>query len=99
MFLLAVIAFSIPPAAKVIAIAATVYAILQAVKKAIPQLNGWYSVALNVVLSAIGVVVAVPADQLYTVATLTTLITAVAAAAGIHGTVQNLTESTTPAKN
>src|SRR3954468_16413947 len=78
-------------AAKVIAIAVIIYPILQGVKKAIPSLSGWYAVALNVVLALGGVIVAVPANQLFSVGTLLMFITAATAAAGIHGTIKSLT--------
>lgn len=82
--------FSLPPAIKVLAVAGIVYGILQALKqpnKLTPYIKGWVAVALNVALSIFGVVVATPADQLYTMATLETIIMTILAAAGIHGTI------------
>ena len=93
MLLLAIlfhIALNATTAAKVIAIAVVVYPVRQALKKALPNLSGWYAVGVNVFLSLLGVIVAVPADQFFTVDTLAMLITAATAAAGIHGTVKNL---------
>lgn len=82
--------FSATSAAKVIAIAVVVYPVLELLKKQFPAISGWWSVALNVFLSVAGIVIAVPADKLFTVDTLCVLMTAVIGAAGIHGTVQNL---------
>ena len=84
------VALTIPPAAKVLAIAVAVYALLQGLKKA-PWFNdllvGWWSVVFNVAFSIIGVIVVTPVDQLYTITTLTQIMTAVGTSAGIHGTV------------
>lgn len=88
----ATITIAIPPAAKVLAIVGAVYGILQGLKK-VPAftafLTGWKAIAFNVALTILGLLVVLPADQLYTVNTLnailTTIITALAAA-GIHGT-------------
>jgi len=84
------VALNAATATKVIAIAAVIYPVLELVKKLIPQVSGWYSVGLNVFLSTAGIIIAVPADQLFTLNTLIMLITASTAAAGIHGTVQNM---------
>ena len=93
MYLLATITLDATTAAKVLAISALVYALLQTVKKAFPALSGWWAVGLNIALSIVGAVIVVPQDQLFSLATLTTLLTAgiaAAGAAGIHGTVQNV---------
>jgi hypothetical protein len=94
---LVVVIASIPPAAKTLAVIGSVYGLLQAAKK-IPVLTqyitGWVAIALNVLLSACGLLVAVPADQLYTTNTLLLLLTTGMGAAGIHGTVQNLSPPT-----
>jgi hypothetical protein len=82
---------SIPPAAKVLAIVAVVYPLLQALKRIpafAPYLKGWVAIAINIALSALGLVLTVPAAQLYSTDTLTALVTAALAAAGIHGTVK-----------
>ena len=84
------VALNAATATKVIAIAAVIYPVLELVKKLIPQVSGWYSVGLNVFLSTVGIIMAVPADQLFTLNTLIMLVTASTAAAGIHGTVQNM---------
>ena len=87
------VAFTIPPAAKVLAISGSVYGILLAAKKipALTQyLTGWLSVAFNVALTIVGLLIAIPADQLYTVNTAMTLLTAGLGAAGIHGTVKSM---------
>lgn len=96
-FVLFLIAFSIPPAATTLAIIAAIYALIQALKKIpalTPYIKGWVAVALNIALSAGSLLVAVPASQLYTQTTLIALITTALAAAGIHGTVQNLSAAT-----
>jgi len=80
----------IPPAAKVLAVIALVYPIIQGLKK-IPaftaDLTGWWAILLNVLLSAGGLIITIPADQLYTLNTAMLLVTTIAGAAGIHGTV------------
>lgn len=84
---------SIPTPLKVLAIAGSVYAILQALKN-VPGLttfmSGWVAVAFNVALSGIGALLTIPADQLYTLATLTIVLSAALAAAGIHGTTSKI---------
>ena len=87
---LVALTLTVPPAAKVLAIVALVYPIIQGLNK-IPALTkylmGWVAVALNVALSACGLLIAIPADQLYTSNTLLALVTACLSAAGVHGTV------------
>jgi hypothetical protein len=87
--LLAAITLSPAAAVKVLAIAGSVYGVLQLVKKQFPQINGYWAVALNIGLSALGTAVTVPSDQLFTVNTMLALVTASIGAAGIHGTVKN----------
>jgi hypothetical protein len=86
---------SIPPAAKTLAVIVAVYGVLQAVKK-IPGINptGWVAVLFNLLLTACGLLVVIPADQLYTTGTLIALLTSAASAAGIHGTVKSLSAPT-----
>ena len=97
MNLLLMAALSIPPAAKTIAVIASVYGLLQGIKK-IPGLTafitGWKAIALNVALSACGLLITIPADQLYTTNTLLLLLTTGAGAAGVHGTVSALSAPT-----
>ena len=96
--LLAVLMFTavtivVPPAAKVLAVVAMVYPLIQGLKKIptlTPYIQGWWAVALNVALSALGLLVTIPADQLYTTNTALALVTAILAAAGVHGTVSTL---------
>ena len=91
------ISVSIPPAAKVVAIAVIVYPLVQGLKKVsflAPYLTGWKSMVLNFILGAIGVIVTVAPDQLYTLATLYQILDATGIAAGIHGTVKSLTPPT-----
>ena len=98
--LIAAVTLTTANAGKVLAIIGLVYTCLQGLKKAFPAISGWWSVALNVALSVLMVIVALPPDQLWSLSTLTTLLTAGIAAlgaAGVHGTVQNLgPSSTTP---
>ena len=89
------IPLAIPPAAKVLAISGSVYGILLAAKKipALTQyLTGWLAIAINVALSVLGLVIAIPADQLYTTNTALTLLTVALGAAGVHGTVKSMSE-------
>jgi hypothetical protein len=92
---LVAVTLNIPPAAKVLAVIGAVYGILQAAKR-IPALTkyltGWVAIAVNVLLSAGGLLIAIPADQLYTQSTLLALITTVLSAAGIHGTVSAMSQ-------
>jgi len=94
--LLLFFAVTIPPAAKVLAVVGAVYVILQGLKK-VPGLSnilsGWVAVAVNIIFSACGLLVTIPADQLYTANTLITLITVSLSAAGIHGTVSTMSKS------
>lgn len=88
---------SVPPAAKVLAIVGSVYGILQGLKKipALTQyLTGWLAVAVNVALTVCGLLVAIPADQLYTANTALLLVTAILGSAGVHGTVKSMSSPT-----
>jgi hypothetical protein len=85
--------WAVPAAVKVLAIAGVVYAVLQAAKQSpwlSPYLQGWLAVLVNVLLTVLGVVVTIPADQLYTLTTLETVLVTVLASAGIHGTVSKV---------
>ena len=88
---------TIPPAAKVLGVATSVYLALQAAKK-IPgltkYLTGWVAIAVNVLMTATGLLLTIPADQLYTENTAMLLITTILGAAGIHGTVSKMSEPT-----
>jgi hypothetical protein len=88
---------TVPPAAKVLAVSGAVYGILLAAKK-IPALTGflqgWVAIAFNVALTIAGLVITIPADQLYTVNTALTLISTALAAAGVHGTVKSMSAPT-----
>ena len=95
--ILATITLTVPPAAKVLAVSASVYGILLAAKKvsALTKfLQGWVSIAFNVALTITGLIIAIPADQLYTANTAITLISTALAAAGVHGTVKSLSQPT-----
>ena len=94
-FMLTTLTVTVPPAAKVLAIVAVVYPFIQGLKKIpalTPYIQGWVSIALNAALSALGLLITIPADQLYTTNTALALLTAILSAAGIHGTVSNLTK-------
>lgn len=89
-FLALFIVFAIPPAAKTLIVIGAVFAILQAAKLspwlATYVVNGWKAVVLNVLLTACGILIAVPASNLYTINTFVLVITSVLGSAGIHGT-------------
>lgn len=82
--------------ARIIAIAAAVYAFLQGVKQFFPLLTGYWAIAANVLLSGAGILAVTPTDQLLTPATLSSLVVAILTAAGIHGTVSKLSADATP---
>lgn len=77
-------------AGKIVAIAAAVYAVLQVLKKFLPAIGGIWAIALNVLFASIGFLATTPADQLFTFPTLLSLLAAIGAAAGIHGTASKL---------
>jgi hypothetical protein len=83
-------ALSTATSAKILGIAGAVYAVLQVAKKIFPSLSGWWALGLNFALSVLGVLVTVTPDNLFSVDTLMAVLTAIAASAGIHGTVKNL---------
>jgi hypothetical protein len=86
--------WTIPTAAKMLAILTLVYGILQIVKKSPligPYINGWVAIALNLVLNALGAIIVISPDQLYTTNSLLVILTAALGSAGIHGTVSKLT--------
>lgn len=92
MFLLVVLSSALT--GKVIAVMGVVYAVLQAIKKAFPQIMGWSAVIVNVLFSAIGAVIVIPPEHWFSLDTLTTGLVALVSAlgaAGIHGTVSKLT--------
>jgi hypothetical protein len=86
---------SVPPAIKVIAVSVSVYAALQGLKN-VPvftqYLTGWWAILFNFVLSAVGLIVTLTPQELYTQTTLNLVIGLLMtslAAAGIHGTVKS----------
>lgn len=94
------IAISLPPAAKALAVMGVVYGLIQALKQApflTPYLTGIWAIALNVVLTSLGLLIAIPADQLYTTNTLLTLLSTALGAAGVHGTVKLMSAPAVPA--
>jgi hypothetical protein len=75
--------------AKIVGVSVAVAALLQVCKQApvlAPYLKGWIAVAVNVVLSVVGVYAVTPAAQVFTLQTFVTVLTAALAAAGVHGT-------------
>jgi hypothetical protein len=93
LYLIAAISLSGVTAGKVAGIIASVYAILQVVKKTFPAVNGYAALAINLGLSIGAVAVLMPPDKLFSLDSLTALAIAGISAlgsAGIHGTVQNV---------
>lgn len=83
----------IPTAAQLLVVLTAVFAIMTAAKASpwlSQYLNGWVSVTLNIVLTVLGLVIAVPANQLYTWPGLVALIVTVLGSSGIHGMVTNV---------
>jgi putative copper export protein len=88
------VALTIPPAAKALAVIGAVYGLIQGAKKipaVTPYLTGWVAVAVNVILTACGLLLTIPPDQLYTTNTALLLLTTILGAAGVHGTVASFT--------
>jgi hypothetical protein len=80
---------------RIVTVAASVFAVLQVLKKFIPLLSGWWAVAANITLAVAGVLATTQPGQLWsanTLDTLTNVIIAVLAAAGIHGTAKLATK-------
>lgn len=105
MHVIALFLFSILPAsflalsttAKILWISGFVYAVIQVLKQAPvlqPYLQGWLAILFNVIFAGAGVLATVPAEQLWSVSTFIAFLTAVLAAAGIHGTTSKLAART-----
>ena len=75
---------------KIIAISATVYGLLQLLKQFAPGICGAHALAVNVLMSAVGLLATMPPEQILTVQTFSALAAVVSGAAGIHGTVKKL---------
>lgn len=91
---------SIPPAATLLIVLTAVYAIIAAAKASPwlgPHLTGWVTVTVNIVLTVLALVLAVPANQLYSWTTLVSLIVSVLGSSGIHGMTQNIPPTPPPA--
>src|SRR3954468_812741 len=73
---------------KLLAIAGSVYAILQVVKQVFP-LAGIGAVLLNVGLSILGVAVLIKPEDLFSLPTFTAVAIAAISAAGAHGTIKS----------
>lgn len=79
---------ALPPAARTLAVAGSVYGIMFAAKKnnwVCQYINGWLAVTFNFVLTVLGLIVVVPAEQLYTLNTFTAVVVGVLSSSGIHG--------------
>lgn len=86
-------AVSVPPAARSLAVLAAVYAIITAAKLSpwlAQYITGWGGVVVNTVLTVIGLIVVIPADQLYSWNSLVSVIVSVLGSSGIHGMVKNI---------
>ena len=80
---------------KILIVIAAVYGLLQGIKKFIP-VTGLGSVIFNVALSVLGVATVVQPQDLFSTQTLTTMLLAVAGAAGVHGTVRSFSSGGNP---
>lgn len=79
---------SLPPAARTLAVAGSVYGIMRAAKTndwVCQYINGWIAVGFNLVLTILGLLVAVPTDQLYSANTFVSVAIGVLSSSGIHG--------------
>lgn len=79
---------SVPPAARSLAVIVAVYTIMLAAKQntwVANHVKGWYGVAFNTLLTILGVLVVVPADQLYSINTIVAVAVSVLGSSGIHG--------------
>ena len=93
LYFIAAISLSAITAGKVAGIIASVYAILQVVKKTFPAVTGRWALAINLGLSIGAVAIVLPPDKLFSMESFTALAIAGISAmgsAGIHGTVQNV---------
>lgn len=90
----------IPTAASLLIAIGAVYTIMLAVKQndwVKANVNGWWAVALNLILSALSILVLVPVNQLYTLNTLVTLIVTLLSSSGVHGMVKSVPNSSSEA--
>lgn len=79
---------SFPPAARTLAVSGSVYAIMAAAKKntwVSQKITGWYAVALNLAFTITGLVIVIPADQLYSTNSMVSIVVGVLGSSGIHG--------------
>lgn len=83
----------IPTAAQLLVVLTAVFAIMTAAKASpwlSPYLKGWVSLTVNIILTVLGLVIAVPANQLYTWPGFIALIVTVLGSSGIHGIQTNI---------
>lgn len=86
---IAVAAFWSTLPVKLIAVAGTVYGLVQLVKKYFPKISGPYAVLVNVLFSVTGVLMVAQPGDLKTPAFWSSLVMTALAAAGVHGTVRS----------
>lgn len=82
---------------KVVAIAGSVYILVQTLKTIFPALAGWYAIALNIAISATALISTSQPGDLKTTQFWAAMMLAVASAAGIHGTVRSAIAGLAPA--
>lgn len=83
----------IPTAGQLLVVLTAVFAIMTAAKASpwlSPYLKGWVSLTVNIILTILGLIIAVPANQLYTWPGFIALIVSVLGSSGIHGMVTNI---------
>lgn len=82
---------------KVVAVAGSVYILVQTLKTIFPALGGWYAIALNIAISATALISTAQPGDLKTTQFWAAMMLAVASAAGIHGTVKSAIAGLAPA--
>ncbi len=92
--------FAASHAMKILEIAGSVFTILQVVKKVFPfsgKAGTYIAITLNVALSALGVIVVVKPENLFSLDTLTAVISVALTAAGGHGTWRSISNGSSDA--
>ena len=101
-FLLFTFSLALPPAVSVIAVSATVYAVMQAAKQSpwlAQNMKGWVAVTVNIVLTVTGITMSAQPGQLWTQGTLQAILIAVLMSSGIHGTVTKVVMKNSSSSN
>jgi hypothetical protein len=75
---------TVPLAAKIVALAATISGFIGMIKTVVPGLSGRFAVAINIVASILGMIVAAGPDKVLTIPFLASVIVAVLGAMGFH---------------